>query len=330
MRNSDEKKILILGILLSIVFFLFCIRLNLLCGILAFFLGGMLTMIFYLETRKRQKKLEELNQYLNLVCSGNYDMRLEENTEGELSILSNNLYKVILMLKTQKEQLEADKLYLAETMADITHQLKTPLTSMTVMLDLIQDEIEEEKPKEFLGVMDHQLEKMRWLVLNLLKMSKLDAGTTQLKKETVSIQEVIRESQAPFLLSLELKNMELKNYVEEFTFNGDLGWTVEAVSNIMKNCMEHMEEGGRLQLESSHNTLYDTLVIRDTGCGIAPEDMPHIFERFYRGKNASPESAGIGLALAKTILEKENAQISVKSRVGEGTTFELKFYHALV
>lgn len=330
MRNKEEKRIVIGGGILSVCLSFVCGMFHIASGILCLILGITLTAIFYLEARRYNQKLERLNQYLSLVCSGNYDLRLEENQEGELSILSNNLYKVISTLRTQKEMLEKDKVYLADALADITHQLKSPLTSMTMMTDLLQEEVEEENTKEMLEVIASQLAKMRWLILNLLKMSKLDAGTTQLKREEVQIWDVIRESQAPFLLAMELKKIQIVDKTQNFIFHGDKNWTVEAVSNMIKNCIEHMQESGKLILETQHTNLYEELVIQDDGCGISAEDLPHIFERFYRGKNSSPESVGIGLALAKTILEKERAEIFVESEEGNGTRFVIRFYHALI
>ena len=330
MINKDLKITLILGMVLTIILSAVCLLIEPVCALITLLLGGVLTGVFVWQTKKRYNKLSDLNNYLSAVCSGNYDLKISENTEGELSILSNNLYKVITILKSQNEMLIADKTYLADSLADISHQLKTPLTSMMVMTDLLKENNQPEKRDEFLSIIEGQLDKMKWLITNLLKLSKLDAGTADFKREPFSIKVVIEQSIKPFLVTLDLKQIELINSVEDFTFTGDDGWTAEAFGNIIKNCIEHTDKNGRLEILSSRTSLYNSIIIRDNGCGIANEDLPHIFERFYHGKNSHSDSVGIGLALAKTVLEKERATVAVKSEVGVGSEFEIRFYNAIV
>ena len=252
------------------------------------------------------------------------------NEEGELSILKNNIYKTTVLLKEQNEQLRADKMYLADALADISHQLKTPLTSMMVMNDLLETQITDERPKQFIDIQKQQLDKMNWLIQNLLKLSKLDAGTVEVRNDTISVKTVIEDSLRPFLIQMELKEISLEKQVEEMTFRGDRNWTSEALQNIIKNCLEHMQPGGTLDISTEETTLYTAIKIEDDGCGISESDLPHIFERFYHGKDASTESVGIGLALAKAIVEKERGKIYVTSTVGKGTTFEVRFYKAII
>lgn len=330
MINNDIKIILILSGFLTIVLSVICFIFNATCGILCLFLGCAVTAVFLFYTNKRYKKLRELNDYLSLVCSGNYDLNINDNTEGELSILQNNLYKVITILQTQKDKLAKDKTSLSDSLADISHQIKTPLTSIMVLTDLLKDEKDEENRAEFLSVIENQLDKMKWLIITLLKLSKLDAGTIELKNENQSIRQVINESLTPFLISLELKNVKLINDVNDFSFKGDKNWTVEAFENIIKNCLEHTDGGGEICISSKTTNIYDSIFISDNGCGISAEDLPHIFERFYYGKNNAKNSIGIGLALAKTIFEKEHANIRAESTLGNGTTFEIRFYKAIV
>lgn len=287
-------------------------------------------MIFAVVTKRRYKNLNDLNDYLSLVCKGIYDMNIDDNTEGELSILKNNLYKVITLLQSQNEYLKNDKLYLADSIADISHQLKTPLTSMMVMCELLENEENPDKRQEFVAVINNQLSKMKWLITNILKISKLDADATEFKREEVSISKVLDDSLKPFVLTAELKNIAIQNGANDFVFNGDESWTVEAVSNIVKNCLEHTNDGGKIIISSDSTNLYNKLTISDNGCGIAEEDLPHIFERFYHGKNSSKDSVGIGLALAKTVFEKENASVSVESEQGRGSVFEIRFYKSVV
>lgn len=330
MINKDVKLTLALGIALTLVMSLICLFVEPWCAMICFLLGVSVTGVFLYFTKKRYEKLGELNVYLSLVCSGKFDLDISDNTEGELSILKNNLYKVITLLRTQNEMLEKDKVYLADSLADISHQLKTPLTSMMVMTDLLKTQQPEDKKAEFIDIIENQLDKMKWLITNLLKLSKLDAGTAEFKNEAFSIQSVLSESLKPFLLTLDLKGIVLENNADDFTVKGDVNWTIEAFENIIKNCMEHTGKNGVLRIDTKQTSIFDAVIIKDNGCGIAKADLPHIFERFYHGKNSSSDSVGIGLALAKTVFEKEHAIIDVTSEENVGTEFEIRFYKAIV
>lgn len=330
MNDKEIRIILIVSSVLTVVLSVICAFYSKICAVLCLALGIILTMIFAVVTKRRYKNLNDLNDYLSLVCKGIYDMNIDDNTEGELSILKNNLYKVITLLQSQNEYLKNDKLYLADSIADISHQLKTPLTSMMVMCELLENEENPDKRQEFVAVINNQLSKMKWLITNILKISKLDADATEFKREEVSISKVLDDSLKPFVLTAELKNIAIQNGANDFVFNGDESWTVEAVSNIVKNCLEHTNDGGKIIIASSSTNLYNKLTISDNGCGIAEEDLPHIFERFYHGKNSSKDSVGIGLALAKTVFEKENASVSVESEQDRGSVFEIRFYKSVV
>lgn len=330
MNDKEIRIVLIVSSILTVVLSVICAFFSKICAVLCLALGIILTMIFAVVTKRRYKNLNDLNDYLSLVCKGIYDMNIDDNTEGELSILKNNLYKVITLLQSQNEYLKNDKLYLADSIADISHQLKTPLTSMMVMCELLENEENPDKRQEFVAVINNQLSKMKWLITNILKISKLDADATEFKREEVSISKVLDDSLKPFALTAELKNIAIQNGANDFVFNGDESWTVEAVSNIVKNCLEHTNDGGKIIIASDSTNLYNKLTISDNGCGIAEEDLPHIFERFYHGKNSSKDSVGIGLALAKTVFEKENASVSVESEQDRGSVFEIRFYKSVV
>lgn len=330
MNDKEIKIILSVSSVLTVVLSVICAFFSKICAVLCLALGIILIIIFTVVTKRRYKNLNDLNDYLSLVCKGIYDMNIDDNTEGELSILKNNLYKVITLLQSQNEYLKNDKLYLADSIADISHQLKTPLTSMMVMCELLENEENPEKRQEFVAVINNQLSKMKWLITNILKISKLDADATEFKREEISISKVIDDSLKPFDLTAELKNITIQNNADDFVFYGDENWTVEAVSNIVKNCLEHTNDGGKITIASESTNLYNKLTISDNGCGIAEEDLPHIFERFYHGKNSSKDSVGIGLALAKTVFEKENASVTVESEQGRGSVFEIRFYKSVV
>ena len=319
-----------MGFLGTIVATVVTLFFNVVCSVVTFLLGAILTLTFYIVTRRRYKKIADLNNYLSLVCAGNYMIDINDNTEGELSILKNNLYKVIVLLRSKNELLEKDKIYLADSLADISHQLKTPLTSLMVMVDLLKDEKNIDKQKQFISIIEIQISKIKWLVENLLKLSKLDAGTIKFKKEKIDVLSVITKSLSPFLVQMEMKNISLETTINDFSFTGDLNWTSEAVENIIKNCIEHTDDNGKLNIETGVTNIYSYIKITDNGCGIKKKDLPHIFERFYQGENSSKESVGIGLALAKTIIDNQGGSIEVTSEENVGTEFIIKFNKMVV
>ena len=275
-------------------------------------------------------EIEELNTYLEKVLSGDDPPEILDIEEGELSILKSNIYKVTTKLKYQKELLKQDKITLANAMADISHQLKTPLTSMMVMNDLLKSEEDRERRDEFLKTQSDQLDRMNWLIQTLLKLSKLDAGSVVLIKEDVPADELFKEVMKPFEIQLDIKGISLKRKIPDTFVMSDKNWTIEAIQNIVKNCIEHMNAGGSLKISLTDTSIFSQIQISDTGCGIATEDIPHVFERFYRGKNAGKDSVGIGLALAKTIIESQHGEISVESEEGIGSTFEIKLYKTII
>lgn len=290
--------------------------------------GGVVTGVFVLYSGKRLRELEKLNDYLALVCGGKYSLDVPDNSEGELSILKNNLYKVIVLLRSSIEALTDEKRFLSDSLADISHQLKTPLTSMMVLADLLEEEEDPEKRREFTATLTAQLERTRWLVTTLLKLSRFDAGAVELGSDPVSVGDVVRDSLAPFLIIMDIKNIELRQSGGDFTFAGDKNWSVEAVQNVVKNCVEHMPDGGTLGTVTSSNAVYDELIIRDSGGGIDEKDLPHIFERFYHGGIRDGGSVGIGLALTETILKRENAVIDAYNE--NGAVFRIRFRKSVV
>lgn len=330
MRNREYKIIIAIAVLVSIVATAVAFAFNIVCGFVCLSVCICLNAVYIYLTKKRYSQIESLNDYLNMVCSGDYSMDISDNVEGELSILKNNLYKVVVQLQSSNEALQNDKKYLADSLADISHQLKTPLTSMMVMADLISREENEEKREEFVEIIENQLDKMKWLISTLLKLSKLDAGTAEFNRTQVNINSVIDESLKPFLLTLDIKNITVEKSIDDFVFTGDINWSVEAVGNIIKNCIEHTDDNGKLVIKTVAGNVCNELIIADNGCGIDEEDLPHIFERFYHGKNSSPDSVGIGLALSKEIFENQKASVSVESQANIGTKFNIKFYKTII
>lgn len=282
-------------------------------------------------TRWRYKEIEKLSSYLRQITSGNYSLDVRDNQEGELSILKNDMYKVTLMLSEQKSQLKKEKVLLTDAISDISHQLKTPLTSMMMMADLLNDtKLPAVKRAEFIQSIRIQLDRMEWLVSSLLKLSKIDAGTVLFKKERILVKKLIEKAVEAVMIPMDIKEQTLSIEGEDnVSFIGDLNWTCEAIINILKNCVEHTPSGGAISISFSKNVLFTEILIADNGGGIPKEDIPYIFNRFYKGKNASEDSVGIGLAMAHSIIKSQNGDIHVRSKLEKGTQFQLKFYRGL-
>lgn len=307
--NKHFRRALVPGLVISALLIGVGFWQSITMGIICLVSCGALLAIFCLYTRNQTREIRRLSDYLTTLVNGTAPLLVPANNqEGELSLLENNIYKTARKLQTQAELMQKDKTYLADALADVSHQLKTPITSMTVMTDLLlEEDLPAEKRLEFLKGISAQLEKMQWMITTLLKISKFDAGTAVLHKEPVELAAVVEQALAPFIIQAELRQMTL------------------AV-----DCLEHMDNGGTLRLTGTQTALYCQLVIADDGCGIEKEDLPHIFERFYKGKNAGADSVGIGLALSKSVLNRENATVEVQSTVGVGTTFTIRFYRNII
>lgn len=331
-RNQDLKwmTLAMLAVTLSAGALVFWRDIN--AGIFA--LTGMLLLdgLFLAFTARRYREITQLTFYLTQLQKGGGLLDIRDNREGELSILKNDIYKMALTLSEQAELLKKDKKYLAGAIADISHQLKTPLTSIIVMTDLLSDNsLPEEKRKEFTKVIHSQLERIEWLVSSLLKLSKIDAGAVAFRQDDIIIRELVEKALEPLWIPMELKEQTARIDIPDgIVLKGDFYWLREAVLNILKNSVEHTKKEGKLQISCTENPVHTALIIEDNGNGIAAEDLPHIFERFYKGKNASPDSVGIGLAMAKAVLQNHNARIEVRSVPGRGTRFTVKFYKQVV
>lgn len=285
-----------------------------------------------LFTRWRYRELAKLSVYLREMSNGNDSLDVRDNQEGELSILKNDIYKVTLMLSEHRSLLQRDKVQLTDAISDISHQLKTPLTSMTVMADLLSaPDLPLDKRAEFTHHIRIQLERIDWLVSSLLKLSKMDAKTIPFKKDRILLKQLIHKAIEPVMIAMDIKGQTLSIAGDDdVSFVGDFHWTAEAIINILKNGVEHTPEGGTIAITFSENALFTEIVIADNGKGIPKEDLPYIFKRFYKGKNASEGSIGIGLAMAHSIVASQNGVIDVTSDSEKGTRFRIKLYKHVI
>ncbi len=276
-------------------------------------------------------QVAELSAFLHRIDTGDYALDVRDNGEGSFSLLKNDLYKVTVRLREQAELLQKDKTALSNLIADISHQIKTPLTSLGVLADLLAEDPPEADRRAFVERLRAQLGRIQWLVVALLKLARLDAGTAAFKSEPVDLGELMQRAVEPLQIPLEIKKQRLEIHGEaDASFTGDFNWSAEALTNVVKNCVEHTPEGGRIEISYGENALYVEITVSDDGEGIASRDIPHIFNRFYRGENAGESGVGIGLALAKAIFTAQGGDISVHSQPGMGTSFEIRLFRGVV
>ncbi|MCM3740098.1 HAMP domain-containing histidine kinase [Oceanobacillus luteolus] len=333
LRNREIKILLTVLLLISVLFtistmlFISYAAAGMILG-----LATLLIICMMVFTKWRYREIEKLSHYLQRIGSGDYHLDVRDNYEGELSILKSQIYKVTKMLAEHGTVLREDKAKLTDAISDISHQLKTPLTSMTVMVELLSDKgLGDDQREKFTRNLQVQLKRMEWLVSSLLKLSKIDAGTIAFKQENHYVDLLVQTAVEPLHIPMDIKMQQLSIRGEDqATFTGDFNWTVEALVNILKNCVEHTPEGGKISIHFLENPLYTEIQISDNGSGIPREDLPYIFKRFYKGKNASDESVGIGLAMAHSIITSQNGDLEVKSNPDEGTTFHIKFYKQVI
>lgn len=289
---------------------------------------SLIILIFYLYDKNKSKKIKEITKMISKINNRQFDIDINDFNEGELSILKNEISKTTTMLRQVADNSVKDKLNLKDSLGDISHQLKTPLTSITIMIDNILDnpDMNEKTRKKFLINIKREILNINFLVMSLLKLSKFDANVVKFNKESVYLKDIIIESIKNVSMIKELKNITIKvSGDDNIKLLCDFKWQVESITNILKNSIEHTSEYGTVEVNYSENKLYTRILIKDNGKGINSDDLPHIFDRFYKGENGSDDSFGIGLSLSKTIIEKEGGSITVKSTPNIGTIFTIKY-----
>lgn len=288
-------------------------------------------LLYLASTYRRYKQINSISADINRILHGDdTNISLNRYSEGELAVLQSEIHKMTVRLREQKQHLQDDKIYLADSIADISHQIRTPLTSINLLVQLLSEpDIREERRTKLIHELLALLSRIDWLITALLKISKLDAGTVQFRNDTVTLEELLRKATEPLLVPIELREQCLKIHAEG-NFIGDLSWTQEAIGNIIKNCVEHTPDSGKIEINACENALYTEITISDNGSGIDTEDLPHIFERFYKGRNSDHMSFGIGLALARMIITKQNGTVKAENNAAGGAKFTIRFYKSTV
>ena len=277
--------------------------------------------------RRRRREIESLTERVDAVLRDpSLTQRFEDYNEGELAVLANELQKMTVRLRDQASGFATERDALADSLADISHQLRTPLMSMGITAELLADEsLDPRRRRELTRDLRRSVDHMSWLMQSLLLLARSDAGTLSFQTARVPLAQLVRQAVEPLRIAFELADVELVLDLpdEGAAFEGDAGWTKEALGNIVKNCLEHTPAGGSVRVEARVDAIAARITVTDTGPGISPEDLPHIFERFYRGKNAAPGSAGIGLALARCLVTSQDGTLTAGNKPDGGARFRM-------
>lgn len=300
----------------------FSFQKNVLFAVIGFITGALIFVFTFLYQNKQNTiRIRALTEYLEQVNTGKAVI-LSATGEDDFSKLEDEIYKTVTFLYQTKDSAVQAKNDFAENLSNIAHQIKTPITAISLSVQQMKQGLN----RQHLEQVEKQLLRLTYLEEALLVLSRIDAGTLQLRRDEVDVFTLLVLA-GDNLLELFANSGTSLDIPElgEMMVSVDLEWTMEAIMNLLKNCMEHTE-GGVVHCSYTQNPLYTEILIWDDGEGFSKEDIPHLFERFYRGKNASKDGIGIGLALAKEIIERQNGTIRAKNKPYNGALFEIHFY----
>lgn len=291
--------------------------------VLVILLSLSLFIIYLIKLKKVNKELNYILSYLKNINMGIYKLEIDSNDETSFSILKNELLKTTIMLKEIASINQKDKVLLKKSLEDISHQIKTPLTTITLILDNINETNYKEKVKDMKRIVVN----LNFLINSLLKLARFDANTITFKRDKILVSDLLDKVILNVSILADLKEIEIIKKGELHSFvKGDFNWEEEALTNILKNSLEHSLKNNNIEIIVENNKLYTSITIKDNGVGINEHDLKHIFERFYKCENSTSSSVGIGLSLAKSIIEHDEGSISVISKVGVGTSFIIKYF----
>jgi signal transduction histidine kinase len=325
-RNKEVRQFAILFCILAVVTVVLGFAINSTAGILSIVSAAAFGTAFFVFTRARYKSIAQISNQIDLVLHNADHLYIGESDEGELSILHSEITKMTLRIREQNEALKKEKEHLADSLADIAHQLRTPLTSANLILSLLGNNPDENERKAFVRETEELLLRMDWLITSLLKLSRLDAGIVAFQSELIEVDNLINAALRPFLIPMELHDMNVQiDAPHGIMIQGDAGWLSEAIQNILKNCMESAGDHGKIEIVGRDNPLFTEMTIHDSGAGFDQADLPHLFDRFYRGKNPNTAGYGIGLALCKMIITRQGGMVTAKNHPQGGALFTIRF-----
>lgn len=326
LRNREIRWFTFFFLFISLIIIILAFSNNTVAGIFCSILTIALGILFFLFTKARYKNIASLCEQIDLVLHNADSLYISESAEGELSILQSEITKMTLRIREQNEALKREKEYLADSLADIAHQLRTPLTSANLILSLLEKNMDENERKILLRKTEELFVQMEWLINSLLKLSRLDAGIVVFQSSPIDVNTLIMTATHPFFISMELHHITLVTDIpDEMMIHGDLNWLSEAIQNIIKNCIQSVGDNGKIEIICKDTPLFGEIIIQDNGTGFEKEDLPHVFDRFYRGKKDNASGYGIGLALSKMIITRHNGIITAKNRATGGAIFCIRF-----
>ena len=326
LRNKEFRYFIGVMTLISVLAIVIAWGINQVAGVIMTLVASTYMVGVWIFNTVRYARIAKLSEQINKVLHNEEHLIINEYKEGELSILQTEISKMLLCIREQNVALQKDKQHLADSLADVAHQLRTPLTSTQLILSLLENTSDEEERKALTRECEELFGQVEWLLTALLKLARLDAGVVVFSEVTIEVNQLVQMSVRPFLIAMELHEIELKiDIPKNVMIQGDLRWLVEAIGNIIKNCIESTGDKGKIEISCEDNVLFTEIVIHDSGKGFEQEELHNLFERFYRGKNSSTAGYGIGLALSKIIITRQKGTIKAKNHPQGGAMFIIRF-----
>lgn len=327
LRSPETRVPFILQVCAVALGFIGCLFIGVPAALILLLVSAVVLAMQFLPLSKRNDKITRLCGDIDDILRGADNVDLSEYCEGELSILSDEIRKLTIRLREQNAALMGDKQFIKEALEDMSHQLRTPLTAMLLVLGMLRrPELSEKQRAEYIQELYSLLSRMQRMLETTLGLSRLEAGAVEFKTEEIPVSCLIEEALEPLSISAELKSIAIQTEVSGAPIlRGDRQYFTEALANIFKNCVEHTPEGGAIKISAAENALYTSLVITDSGSGIPEAELPHVFERFHRGE-FNKLGYGIGLAFARKIISLQNGSLEVRNAPPLGAEFEIRVY----
>lgn len=321
-----------LHVILTAAAFIGCLFFSIPAALILLGLSAVLFIVTEISMKKRRDKALELSDGIGRILRGAESIRFDDYNEGELSVLAAEIHKMTVRLREQNSALTDEKVILKESLEDISHQLRTPLTSIMLILGMMRKpDMSREQYMEHIRELYDLLEQMKWLIETMLGLSRIEADAVKFAREPISCRELIRLAAEPVSVSMELKGISFQVEISgEPEFTGDLHFTAEALTNLLKNSAEHTPEGGSIVVRAEENGLYTGITIQDSGGGIPEKELPHIFERFYRSSEYTKSGFGIGLAFAQKVIAGQEGSLRAENIAPHGARFDIRFYKTTI
>ena len=329
MRSPEIKTTVTVQITAAAVGFVGCLFISVPAAFVLLAVSAVIVLIQFRMLSKRTEKLSKLCDDIDEILRGADTADFSEYREGELSILSDEIRKMTVRLREQNSALYKDSQFMKEALEDMSHQLRTPLTAMLLVLGMLREpELTAQQRAEHIRELHRLLSRMQWMLETMLGLSRLEAGAVEFKAEDIPVKELITEALEPLSISIELKNITVSTEIEGSpVFRADRQYCTEALVNILKNCTEHAPEGGTIKISAAENAVYTGITVTDSGSGIPEQELPRIFERFFRGSEFGKNGYGIGLAFARKIIALQNGSLQVRNAPPLGAEFEIRMYN---